>query len=222
MNADLIPYLLATYALIQTALLVWSFRWQSHQPWRLWFLRAMLLGMIYDNSCVALAPYFIGTNGYVAANAVRFFMHSAVLPFLTLFAWSVMRDANCAVADRAWFGTFCWAFTIAALAYGLWHEVYLLELGPTSALGFEKLSSTSGLPPIATILTNILILPLAALIWRQSGWHLFFAGALFIFALNGATGGQPWGFLAGNVAEIAFVTCLLLTERRFKGEARSS
>jgi len=47
------------------------------------------------------------------------------------------------------------------------------------------------MPSIAAILTNILILPMGAAVWRVSGWRWFFLGALFIFLLNGATGAKP-------------------------------
>jgi hypothetical protein len=93
--------------------------------------------------------------------------------------------------------------------------VYLLELGPKSAIGVTKLGSVSGLPPIATILTNILLLPMAALVWKASGWRWLLLGALFIFLVNGATGAQPWGFLVGNFSELVFMVSLLATDRRF-------
>ena len=68
---------------------------------------------------------------------------------------------------------------------------------------------------IVTGSTNILLLPMAALVWKSNGWKWFFLGALFIFLLNGATGTQSWGFLVGNFAEVVFMLSLLGTWRRF-------
>ena len=103
----------------------------------------------------------------------------------------------------------------SALVWGFYHEVILLQLALRPALGVMKLGSVSSLPPIATIATNILILPMAAAVWKVSGWKWFLLGTAFIFVLNGATGAQPWGFLVGNFAELVFMLCLLATQRRF-------
>lgn len=207
--------LLLAFAVLHAALLAWTFAGGDLRSPRLWLLRLMLLGMGYDNLVQGLGNWFIDSSWYEAANVPRFVLHAAVLPFLTLFGLSIMRAAGIALARNRLLIGFCWAFTAAALAWGLYHEVYLLELGPKSALGVEKLGSLSALPPIATILTNIVVLPMAAAVWKTSGWKWFFLGGLFIFLLNGATGAQPWGFVVGNFAEVVFILCLLATHRRF-------
>ena len=211
----LIAVMLLCFAGIHVGLLVWSFSWQSAYPWRQWFLRIMLLGTIYDNLVVAMAPGWLGSAGYEGVNIPRFFIHSTVLPFLVLFALSVMGSAGVKLAINRLFRAFCYLFVLAALGFGLWREVWLLELAPKTSLGFTRLSGVATLPPLATIFSNLLVLPMAALVWRQAGWHWFFAGGLFIFAVNGAGASQPWGFIAGNAAECLFILCLLATERRF-------
>ena len=207
--------LLLFFALVDLALLAWTFGSGELKALRLWLLRFMLFGMFYDNLVQGIGNWFIDASWYEAANVPRFVLHSAVLPFLTLFALSIMRAAGVRLAINPVFTGFCVLFTAVALGWGLYHEVYMLELGPKSAMGVMKMGSLSGLPPIATILTNILVLPMAAAVWKVSGWKWFFLGALFIFLLNGATGAQPWGFLVGNFAEVVFVLCLLATHRRF-------
>ncbi len=208
-------FILLFFALVDLALLAWTFSDGDLKALRLWFLRFMLFGMFYDNLVQGLGNWFIDASWYEAANVPRFVLHSAVLPFLTLFALSVMRSAGVEVAANTLFVSFCWAFTVVALGYGIYHEVVLLELGPKPALGIMKMGSLSGIPPVATILTNILILPMAAAVWKVSAWKWFFLGALFIFLLNGATGAQPWGFRVGNFAEVVFVVALLATHRHF-------
>ncbi len=211
----MITIILLGYGLIQCTLLAYSFQWQSHKPLRLLLLRTMLVGMIYDNAIVALGPWCIGADWYEWANRLRFLLHSGVLPFLTLFALSIMVDSNILVANHKMLRGFLWLFTLAALSYGLLHEVIMLELEPKDAMGYSKLGSVSKLPPIATILTNIAVLPMAAAVWRKGQWPWFFVGALFIFLLNGSTGAQPWGFIAGNFGEVIFILALLKTERHF-------
>lgn len=206
-------YLLLFFAGLQLALLCWTFARPGSA--RLWLLRLLLAGMCYDNLVQGIGHWFIDAPWYEGANIPRFVLHSAVLPFLTLFALTVMRDAGVAVAREPAMVGFCGLFTAAALAWGLYHEVYLLELGAKPALGVMKLGSVSGTPPLATIATNLLVLPMAAAVWKASGWGWFFLGAIFIFLVNGATGAQPWGFITGNFAELVFVLCLLATERHF-------
>jgi hypothetical protein len=207
--------LLLAFALLHAALLAWTFTGDNRSSPRLWLLRFMLLGMGYDNLVQGLGNWFIEASWYEAANVPRFLLHAGVLPFLTLFGLSVMRAAGVKLASNALLVAFCWLFTAAALTWGLYHEVYLLELGPKPALGVMKMGSLSGLPPIATIATNIAVLPMAAAVWKVSGWRWFFLGGLFIFLLNGATGAQPWGFLVGNLGEVVFILALLATNRRF-------
>lgn len=200
-------------SLIDLILLIWTFTWSGKASARLWFIRAMLFGMCYDNLMIGLGNAFIGADWYQAANVLRFFFHSSILPFLTLFALSAMQVTSAPLASNKLLISFCWLFTIIAIAYGLYHEVYLLELGPESVLGVNKLTDTSGTPPMATIFTNILIIPMSALVWKASGWRWFFLGSIFIFLVNGATGAMEWGFVAGNFVEVIFITSLIVTER---------
>ena len=207
--------LLLLFAVADLALLFWTFTDRDFAAPRLWLLRLLLIGMLYDNLIQGIGNWFIDESWYAPANVPRFLLHASVLPFLTLFALSVMRSAGVRFAWNRFFSGFCWLFTAGALAWGIYHEVILLELGPKSVFGVVKLGSMSGVPPVATILTNILVLPMAAAVWRVARWPWFFLGALFIFVLNGAAGGQPWGFLVGNFVEVVFVVSLLFTHWRF-------
>jgi hypothetical protein len=204
---------LSVYFLLHLAFLAWSFTFDGPTSLRLWFLRVMLIAMCYDNLMLMLGDIGVGTEWYVMANYPRFVLHAAVLPFLTLFTLSVAQHSRVAFASNIMFIRFCWVFTALAWVYGVWHEVVLLELEPAQIMDHSRLVSVSKLPPLATIATNILILAIALAIWRRAGWLIFFGGALFIFLLNGSTGSQPWGFIAGNGAEVIFICCLLLTER---------
>jgi hypothetical protein len=204
---------LSVFLLIHLTFLAWTFTFTDRPSWRLWFLRVMLFGMAYDNLILALGNIGVGMDWYIAANYPRYILHAAVLPFLTLFSLSALQVCDVPLGRRRGFVKFCWVFTAIAWVYGVWHEVLLLELVPLEIMDHLRLVGVSKMPPLATIATNLLILPMAFLLWRQTGWYLFFAGALFIFLLNGSTGAQPWGFIAGNGAEVIFICCLLITER---------
>ncbi|TRX55055.1 hypothetical protein [Thalassomonas sp. M1454] len=211
----MLNYMLLIYALIQLSLLIWTYKWDYPTSLRLWVLRAMLFGMFYDNLIQGTGFLYISDAWFESASSLRFLLHATILPFLTIFALSIMQRAGVKIARNKLLMNACWLFTFAALGFGLYHEAFLLELAPITVMGVEKLVSTSGMPPIATILTNIIILPMAAAIWKVSGWKWMFLGSLFIFVLNGATGPKPWGFIVGNFAEVVFIVSLLFTERKF-------
>ena len=155
----------------------------------------MLIGMCYDNTVPGLGNWFITAPWYEAASHIRFLFHALVLPFLTLYGLSVLRAAGVRSAFDTPVTGFCWLFTLGALAWGLYFDLFLLELGPREAPGVLKLGDLSGAPPYATILTNVLALLIAARVWRASGWPWFFLGSAFIFLVNGARRRPALGFL---------------------------
>ena len=206
--------LLLAFALCHLGLLAWTFTWRGGAA--LWLLRLLLLGMCWDNLVQGLGHVYIDTEGYAIASRGRYLMHAAILPLLTLFGLWVMRRAGVRAAQAPGFVLACWLVTLVALLYGLYHEAWLLELEPTANLGVEKLVSQSKTPPLATIGTNLVLLLMAATVWRASAWPWLFLCGLFIFLVNGATASLPWGFVAGNFAEIVFILGLLATQRRFE------
>lgn len=209
-------YMLLSYALLHLVILVWTFTWAANTDSKIWILRALLFGMFYDNLMQGLGAWFITASWYESASIMRFVFHVSVLPFLTIFTLLILQLGQVNIANKLWFIGGCWMFALAAVIFGIYYEVYLLELGRTSVLGVEKLTSLSKTPPIATILTNIVVMLMAAALWRHNGWKWLFLGALFIFIVNGATATLAWGFIAGNFAELIFIICLLATARKFQ------
>ena len=201
------------FAATHVALLSWSFNFAHPASPRLWMLRFILVGMIYDNLMLTLGNVGVGSAWYADASAGRFVLHAAALPLLVPFALSAMRATAIPVANRRVFTAFCWLVAVAAWCYGFWFDVAQLELASTEVFGHSRLTSLSDVPPLGTIAVNLLLIPLGFILWRRTGWLLLFAGALFILLVNGAAAAQPWGYLTGNGAEVVFILCLLLTER---------
>lgn len=233
----MITFLILTFALIHLTLLITTFVWEnktvtSHElnnsiqlsnVFRLWFLRALLMGMLYDNLTVALGYWFIDESWYKVANYPRFYIHVIILPFLTLFTFSLLkhlsivdvRKENSRFLTNKTFQIFCIAFTFSMLIFGINHELIGLQLAPKEALDFTRYSKVISSPPIATILTNLFTIALSIVLWRKIKWKILTIGSSIIFIINAASAGQPWGFLAGNVSEIVFVLSLMLTHRHF-------
>lgn len=207
--------LLLAFALGHSILFAYSFRFGEARSARIWLLRAMFFSIAFDNVMQGMGSHWMDSSWYETASRLRWFFHAVILPFLTIFAVSILSAAGVGLARRAWFLGAAWAFTLMALSWGFYHEVLLLELEPKEIYGVVKYRNASSFPPIATILTNVAILPMAAVVWRVSGWRWFFLAGLFIFLVNGATASLPWGFLAGNFAELIFVIALLATHWHF-------
>lgn len=222
--------ILSTYLVMHLALLGWSFTFVRPASPRLWILRLLLGGMVYDNLTLLLggmiydnltptggdlaivSPWYLTFSiWYSTASIWRFVLHAALLPLLVPFALSALRASGAPIARRPWFVAGCWLIALGAWCYGFWYDLGGLAL--QTVLGHQRYVAFSALPPFGTIAVNLLLIPLAFILWRRSGWYLMLFGALFILLVNGALGSQPWGFIAGNGAEVVFILCLLLTER---------
>ena len=105
---------------------------------------------------------------------------------------------------------------IAAVAYGIVTELVGLHLIEVNLLGHTRLVSADANPPLATILTNIVVLGFAIAIWRRSGWPWLCIATIFIFVVNGASAGSDYGVLFGNFAEVVFAFGWLAALHRFR------
>ena len=95
-------------------------------------------------------------------------------------------------------------------------ELVGLRFVEAELLDHVRLVSADAHPPIATIFANVVVMVFGAAIWRSSGWPWLFLAALFIFGINGATGGNDYGLLFGNAAEVVFALGWLVTLYRFR------
>jgi hypothetical protein len=209
--------LLLLFALCHLVLLAWTFVDNDKHSAAIWVLRLLLCGVLWDNLVQGSGHWFIGGAGYEAVSYLRYLLHSAVLPLLVLFGLWVLGAAGVGVASSRLLRTSCWVFTLGAVAWGLYHDVYLMEFGAVSVMGVSKLVELSAAPPWATIASNLILVVMGAAVWRSAGWRWLFLGGLFILLVNGSTAGQPWGFVAANFAELVFILSLLFTERHFAG-----
>jgi hypothetical protein len=210
--------LLLLFALCHLALLAWTFAGAGRGALPLWLLRCLLFGVFWDNLVQGTGGWFVDQPWYLPANYLRYFLHSLLLPLLVLFGLWAMGGAGAAAAASPRVRVVCYVFTLGAIAWGLYHEVFLLQLAPVSVLGVDKLVAVFTAPPYATIATSLVLLTMGVAVWRASGWRWLFLGSLFIFVVNGATASLPWGFVAASFAEVVFILCLLATERRFIGQ----
>lgn len=205
----------AGFALVHLGLLVWSASDCFSGPgWRLSYLRALLVGLMLDNAVLALGSVLNGTPYFDPATRLRFFLHASILPFLTLYTLSIMRQVKVKWSRSHWLGCFCIGLTFFSLWFGLKHEV--MELGALKVIepmGALRMTAVSGGAPLGTILTNFFMIVFSVSIYHRGGPLAFLVGSAGIFAINGTLTGNSYGFIIGNLAEVFFVICLLVGER---------
>ena len=179
----------------------------------------LFTALAFDNLVLLFGDLVLGTGSFEIASWARYGAHVAVLPFLVQAARMVAVRANVVSAGNALVNVAAWVAVAAGIAWGIATELVGLVLVEAELLGHVRLVSADAHPPLATILTNIIVLGFAIAIWRRSGWPWLFAAALFIFLVNGASATSEYGLLAGNLAEVVFAFGWLATLRRFPATA---
>lgn len=179
-----------------------------------WVLRVLLVGLMTDNLIVAAGAFAIDSGWYEPVSRVRFVAHVVLLPLMVLAGLDLLRRAGRAQSALA--GMAAMAFAAAAILYGIASEIAGLELVRETLAGHPRYVAVHAGPPLATIVTNIVILAMAAVLWRAAAWPWLLVGAMLIFLVNAAMASSDWSIVAGNIAEVAFAGAWLASCLRFR------
>ncbi len=170
-------------------------------------LRAPLLVLVaaaltYDNAVIAVGSTLGEGQTLMVLNAGRFWAHALITPLLVVVGWRLARLTRPAVM----------AGLVAVLvAYGVYTEIVRLRLEPLRENGtLRYINAAAEGPPIAAIVTIVVLIVLGAIVWRRLGtpWLLLGAVAMFIAAALGVH--LVW---LQNFGEAALLASLLLTTR---------
>ncbi|MGI9233521.1 MAG: hypothetical protein ACR2RD_07825 [Woeseiaceae bacterium] len=184
-----------------------------------WIVRIMVLGLIWDNTILAISPIAFEESWYRGASWLRYFVHVVFLPPLAFAALVVARRAGVKWAARNAAIWSCLLFVAAAVVFGLVTEIIDLALVRETLFGHDRYVSADASPPLATIAVNLLVLFLSAAIWRKAAWPWLLAASVFILLVNGLSVGNDWSILAGNLAEIVFLAGWVVSLYRFRASA---
>ena len=176
---------------------------------------AVLAGLCYDNVVLALGNVGGETPWYKALTVMRYAVHATVLPPLVVAGVSLARRAGLRWALYHRMIPAAALVASAGVVFGLTVDVIGIELVGKTLFEHSRLVSADTSPPFATITTNVVLLGIGASLWWRAHWPWLFAGSLAIFIINGATAGQPWSILAGNLAELVFAVSWLKSLDRF-------
>ncbi len=210
----MLALMFACVAAVHALLLALTFGLRAETPE--WLVRLLLCGLLFDNTVLAISPMAFGEDWYYALSELRYVFHVFVLPPLAVAVVYLANRAgvrwSMGLPDRL----FAVLFALGAIAFGYATEIANLELVPETLFGHTRYVSVHAGLPIATIATNLVVLLVAALIWRRAGWPWLLAGAATIFLVNGAAATSDWGIVAGNIAEVAFVVSWVATLYRLR------
>lgn len=209
------------YALAHLALFGWALhlfvrhRYPSTVP-----LLIVTFGLIYDNAVLA-AGSSIGHGELLERLSVpRFFMHAFGTPLLMLSALGLMRRSRVGWALSGVVALGVIVLTLVMIGIGVDADLLRLDLVPKEPAGVVSYgnASTTG-PPIAPIVTIIVLIAAGVMIWRRGRQPWLLAGALAQF-VAAAIGDAIT--LAGNLGELALLAGLVTTDQRLSVAAAPS
>ncbi|TKB46063.1 hypothetical protein [Thalassotalea mangrovi] len=214
-----LSYFFFAILLCQLFLLATTFKIED-ATWRLWWLRILLFGVIYDNAILLCSSLTGATPGLEFYSELRWLFHAMILPVLGLFSLSIITQVN---PNLKWRNGFYFMFSglvLAGIGYGLWGEYIHQQLVPATfsdpnqmIAPFERFVAEYSSPPWATIGMNVVAILCSIYVWIKGKWPWFSLGAISIFLVNGAAAGSDYGFMLGNIMEVLFIASLIATER---------
>lgn len=170
-----------------------------------------MVGLIYDNAVVGLGS-FIGESDLLKnLNAVRYISHALLTPLLIIFAFGVARRAGVAWAQsRRVHIAFC-LLSVAMIAVGGYMDIIRLSLEPTAEAGLIRYVNVGVKgPPIASIVTIIVVIIVGVFLWRQSKSPWLALGSVIMF-FAAMIGVRVVG--VANMGEISMVGGILSGEQ---------
>jgi len=175
---------------------------------------AVTFGLAYDNAVLALGTVLDAGSTLEALNTPRYWVHGLLTPLTMWAAFTALVAAgNPAGTSRAGKTTVA-ALTVGMVALGAWIDVFGLDLAPITEQGttryINEFDPLAG-PPIASVVTIVVVLTVGILLWRRVRWPWLAAGATVMF-LAAAVPGPI--LLLQSVGEVAFAGGLVLAITR--------
>lgn len=209
----MVPIIFALYALAHTVLFAWALQLLvRHREVSAVPLALVTFGLVYDNLILATGAWIGHGEMLERLSVPRFFMHAFGTPLLMLSALGMLRRIGPDWTRTKLAASLVGSVTVAMVAVGVDADLIRLDLAAKEVSGLVSYgnAATEG-PPIAPIVTILVLLAAGFLAWRHDGgpWMLLGAVAQFIAAFIGDR-----LVIAGNLGEVALLAGLVVTQAR--------
>lgn len=226
------------FTLAHVLLLIWGLRlYQRSKSWGLLFVILITVGLIYDNLIIAIGSA-IGVGSLLETLSLpRYIIHAGLTPLLFMAAYEIASRAGVDWLNNKTRHSVAWAITLVLIVMGFGMGVISAHFKPACYDGTlryaERVSEAQlcsnvqytetelnerGLPPIAAILTIVLVGIFSILIGRKTGWWWLLAGAIIMF-VGAAIPVSRFGPAIGSGVEIVLIAAMLFTERHLQKQA---
>ena len=212
---DQILYMLFTFAYI--ALLIWGLKGIHAQEVSKWtsVVYLVVMALIYDNGILAIG-HWIGEGALLEnLNVVRFWVHALVTPLLVLYSIGTLRESGVSWAKKTWVTILAILYTIAAIVIEIVFVTADLQLQVEKEYGVVSYGSVdppSG-PPIMILLITIAMLIASGVLWKKTGWAVFFIGVV-IMTIGSAVPFDVDSNAITNLFELILLASLVWTKRK--------
>ena len=201
------------YSLAHIALFGWTLRlFLQHRHPATVPLLIVLFGLIYDNAVLAGGAW-IGHGELLERLSVpRFFMHAFGTPLLMLSAIGLVRRSGVTWVRSGLIAGGVASLTLAMIAVGVEADLLRLHLvakDPAGVVSYGNASSVG--PPIAPVVTILVLIAAGVIVWWHNGGPWLLAGA--VAQLVAAAIGDAI-VIAGNLGELALLAGLIVTDGR--------
>jgi hypothetical protein len=205
----------ALIALVQLALGAFGIQRARNNPsLAILLVVAVILGLAYDNAVLALGAALDAGSALEALNTPRYWVHGLLTPLTMWAAFATLAPAGHPAGSSRVGKAMVATLTVGMVALGVWIDVFGLDLEPITEQGttryvneFEPLAG----PPLASVVTIVVVLIVGILLWRRVGWPWLAAGATVMF-LAAAVPGPI--LVLQSVGEVAFAAGLVFTVTR--------
>lgn len=207
---DIILYFF--FAAAYLVLLVWGLSRQK--TWnRMSFVFLVVLGLIYDNSIIALGR-FIGEGALLENLSMpRFWIHAFFTPTLVLFSWGALKWAGVEWAKKkaVWIAAVLYTLALILIEFVLETAGLNLEIvHEYGVLRYVSAESATG-PPIMVLLLTVVLVFSGAVLWKRAGWKWMFIGSA-VMVIGSAVPIPIESSAATNAFELFLLVALVWTK----------
>lgn len=173
-------------------------------------LMLVTAGLVYDNAMLALGGG-IGLGQQLEQLSIpRYFMHAMSTPLLILSALALVQRTGWRWSHATITKVLVAAVVVVLVATGFWADMLNLELEAQTEGGITSYGNANSIP-IAPIVTILLLVGAALLVWRRGGGIWFLLGT-FVQLATVFVGDAV--VFAGNFGELALLAGMVWTDWR--------